>query len=243
MQSALNRGLYFAVYGLTLVLTFCALLLVGWAMPYRVRQQLATLWPWFMSTSWLKLATGIRVRLAGQDNVPGGPYVAVCNHQSEWETLYLARLLCPASIVMKESLLRIPIYGWGQRLFRPIAIDRSSPRASIKAILTQGKQCLAGGSNVLIFPEGTRVAPGSVRKYGRTAFKLAVREGVPLVPVVQNSGDFWLKKTFRPGTIEVVIGTPIYPQGLSADELCSQVENWSRHTYAGFSDAPETANK
>lgn len=227
-----SRVIYFSVYVFTLIFIVLYLLTLGLITPYRSRMRVATIWPGFMGSTWLKLATGIRINVKGKENLPNQPYIAVCNHQSEWETLYLARLLCPASIVMKESLLKIPVYGWGQRQLRPIAIDRSSPKASIRAILKQGTKRLEEGNNLLIFPEGTRVEPGSVRKYTRSAFKIAVATGVPLVPIVQNSGDFWLKRRFYKGTIQMQIGEPIDPAGMTEKELTERVETWSQETYS-----------
>ena len=222
---------YFGLYFATMVLTGLFLLTIGALLPYRLRMRIATLWPALMSGPGLRWAAGIRVEVTGRENLPTGPCIAVCNHQSEWETLYLARLLCPASIVMKESLLRIPVYGWGQRLTHAIGIDRSAPRVAMHAVLSKGAARLQAGSNVLIFPEGTRVAPGALRKYARAAFQLAVQSGAPLLPMVQNSGECWRKSEFRPGTIRLHIGKPIDPQGLQADELNRQVEEWSRGAY------------
>ena len=202
-------------------------------MPYERRMRVASLWPRLMATSWLKWGAGIKVEIHGKENLAQKPFVAVCNHQSEWETLFLASLLCPASIVMKEALLRIPVYGWGQRCLKPIAIDRGSPRAAIRAIISQGATRIEEGINVLIFPEGTRVNAGEIKKYARTAFKLAIDTGVPLIPIVHNSGTFWRKKDFFKGTIKIVIGDALNP-GLdqSAEQMAADIENWSRKTLA-----------
>lgn len=230
-----GRALYFAGYGLTLIFVVLFLLLIGWAMPYERRMRVASLWPRFMATSWLRWAAGVNVEVTVHSDLPNKPFVAVCNHQSEWETLYLASLLCPSAIVMKEALLRIPVYGWGQRFLKPIAIDRGSPRAAIRAIVSQGTTRIEEGINVLIFPEGTRVNAGEIKKYARTAFKLASDNQVPLVPIVHNSGVYWGKKGFVKGTIKIVIGEALDANtGLSADQMTIAVENWSRETLAAM---------
>lgn len=230
-----GRFTYYSMYVVSLILAVLYLMTLGWFTPFRLRARIATLWPALMGSAWLRIGAGIKIDAKGLENLPKDqPFIAVCNHQSEWETLYLARLLCPASVVMKESLLRIPVYGWGQRLLRPIAIDRGSPKASIRSILSKGAARLEEGCNVLIFPEGTRVEPGSVRKYTRTAFKLAVETGTPIVPIVHNSGDFWVKKSFKKGTIQVVVGKPVKPVDIRADDLARQIENWSKETYSTF---------
>lgn len=228
-----GRKLYFTGYGLTLIFIVLFLLLIGWAMPYERRMRVASLWPKLMATSWLKWGAGVNVEVQGKEKLTQKPFVAVCNHQSEWETLFLAGLLCPASIVMKEALLRIPVYGWGQRCLKPIAIDRSSPRTAIRAIISQGVTRINEGINVLIFPEGTRVKAGEIKKYSRTAFKLAIDTGVPLIPIVHNSGTFWRKKKFVKGTIKIVIGDALNTEsGQSADQMAAEVEDWSRKTLA-----------
>jgi 1-acyl-sn-glycerol-3-phosphate acyltransferase len=228
-----GRWLYFTGYGLTLILVVLFLLLAGWAMPYERRMRVASVWPRIMATSWLKWGAGVGVEIQGREKLVDKPFVAVCNHQSEWETLFLAGLLCPTSIVMKEALLRIPVYGWGQRCLKPIAIDRGSPRTAIRAIISQGTSRLREGINVLIFPEGTRVNAGGIKKYARTAFKLAQDNQVPLIPIVHNSGDYWQKTKFSKGTIKIVIGdvldnksSPAY----TAEQMASDIENWSRKT-------------
>ena len=234
MRLLQGRFSYYSIYIATLVAIVAYLLLFAWLTPYRVRMRIASLWPGFMAGTWLRIGGGVRVQVSGNTDLPKTPFIAVCNHQSEWETLYLARLLCPASVVMKESLLRIPVYGWGQRLTRPIAIDRSSPKASIRAILEQGAKRLGAGSNVLIFPEGTRVEAGNINKYGRAAFKLAAETGVPVIPMVHNSGNYWLTSGFKKGTIQLVIGDPIQTEGITAEELTKRVESWSHNIFASI---------
>ena len=227
-----GRITYISVYGLTVLLVVLYLVTLGWITPFKLRTRIASLWPKFMGGFWFRVGAGVKVEVIGKENLPeDAAYIAVCNHQSEWETLYLAGMLTPVSVVMKEALLQIPVYGWGQRLLKPIAIDRSSPRASIRAIMAQGQERLSEGINVLIFPEGTRVDAGSVGKYARTAFKLAVDTNTPVVPMVCNSGDFWLKRSFKKGTVKLVIGEPVMPESMKAEELAGKVESWSKETY------------
>lgn len=234
MQFLQGRLAYFSLYGATLILVVLYLGLLGWLFPFKYRIRLAVLWPRFASIFWLRVAAGIKLDISGIENLPDEPFIAVSNHQSEWETLYLAYLLCPSSIVMKESLLKIPVYGWGQRLLKPIAIDRSSPKASIKAILSNGATRIEEGNNLLIFPEGTRVDAGEIKRYTRTAFKLAAQTETPIIPIVHNSGDHWVKKGFKPGTIKIRVGKPIYPKNQDSDALLKEAEGWSKNTYNSF---------
>jgi 1-acyl-sn-glycerol-3-phosphate acyltransferase len=110
----------------------------------------------------------------------------------------------------------------------PIAIDRDAGRQALKQTLHQGRERLAGGFWVVIFPEGTRVAPGTRGKYQIGGAWLAVHTGAPVVPVAHNAGEFWGKNALlkRPGTITVSIGEAIDPAGLNAQELSARVESW-----------------
>ena len=193
---------------------------------------MGTLWNAFMYKVWLPLVTGRSAIVEGLENIPSSPFVVMSNHQSEWETLSLTRIFRPASVVMKKSLLSIPIFGWGLRAIRPIGIDRANPRESIRAIRSLGKKRLQQGNNVLIFPEGTRVSTSEIRTYKRTAAKLAIDAGVPVLPVVHNSGDCWLPGNyFLPKSIQLRIGKPIDSKGRSPDELTSIVQQWANENY------------
>lgn len=196
--------------------------------------EVATLWGELMGRFWLRWGAGIDVIIEGKENIPDGPYVILANHQSEWETLFLPRLLRPATIVLKKSLTKIPVYGWTLSLSHPIAIDRTSPKESIRQILAQGVDRIAEGCNILLFAESTRVAPGSIRKYTRTGSKLAIQAGVPILPIVHNSGDCWSpKRWFRPGKIILRVGKPIDSAGKDPALLTSEVEKWARENYPG----------
>lgn len=177
----------------------------------------------------------MRLTIEGEENVPvDGAFIAMANHQSEWETLFLPRVVRPAAVVVKKSLTNIPLYGWTLRIARPIAVDRASPKGSIRQILNQGSQRIKEGSNVLIFAESTRVAPKTIGKYTKTGSKLAIQTGAPVLPIVHNAGDCWSpKRWFRPGEITLRIGAPIDPKDKTAAELTQEVESWARANYPG----------
>ena len=145
-----------------------------------------------------------------------------------WETLALQTLVAPQTWLLKKSLLRVPFFGWGLALLRPIAIDRSAGREAIRALVRQGSECLADGVWVVVFPEGTRVPPGERRAFHKGGAFLAERTGRPIVPIAHDSGDFWGRRRFvkRSGTIRLVIGPPIEPDGRRASELNRRAEEW-----------------
>ena len=171
---------------------------------------------------------GIRYTVEGLEHLPKQPAIILAKHQSAWETVAFLCLFPPVSPVIKRELLNVPFFGWGFRLLNPIAIDRSAGREALKQIVTQGRAKLANGFWVLVFPEGTRVAPGEKGKYGIGGGWLAAETGAPVVPVAHNAGEVWPKNAFvkRPGTVTVRIGPAIDSAGKSAAELTRAVEAW-----------------
>jgi 1-acyl-sn-glycerol-3-phosphate acyltransferase len=176
----------------------------------------------------LRLICGIRYQIIGAKHIPTAPSIILSKHQSAWETLAFQQIF-PAQVwVLKKELLRVPFFGWGLALTSPIAIDRSSRKAALKQIVEQGKDRLRQGFSIVIFPEGTRIAPGKKGKYGIGGAWLATHTGAPVVPVAHNAGEFWGRNSFLklPGTITVSIGEPIDPAGMEPGDLNSRVESW-----------------
>jgi 1-acyl-sn-glycerol-3-phosphate acyltransferase len=176
----------------------------------------------------LRLICGIRYQIIGARHIPTAPSIILSKHQSAWETLAFQQIF-PAQVwVLKKELLRVPFFGWGLALTSPIAIDRSSRKAALKQIVEQGKDRLRQGFWIVIFPEGTRIAPGKKGKYGIGGAWLATHTGAPVVPVAHNAGEFWGRNSFLklPGTITVSIGEPIDPVGMEPGDLNSRVESW-----------------
>lgn len=177
---------------------------------------------------WARLSCGLKYRVVGAENLPAGPAVILSKHQSAWETLAFQCIFPPVVWVLKRELLKIPFFGWGLAMTSPIAIDRSAGKEALRQVAEQGKARLAHGFCVAVFPEGTRVEPGSKGKYNVGGAFLAVQAGVPVVPVAHNAGEFWGKNAFRkyPGTITVSIGRPIPTRGVKASALNARVEAW-----------------
>lgn len=177
---------------------------------------------------WLRVTCRIDFRVTGIENIPPEPAVIMAKHQSTWETLALQAIFPPQVWVIKRELLWVPFFGWGLAMLSPIAINRGSGRAALKQILEQGKDRLKKGLWVVVFPEGTRMAPGQRGRYGIGGGWLAAHAGVPVVPVAHNAGEFWPRRSFlkRPGMIELHIGPAISSAGRSAEELTRAAENW-----------------
>lgn len=181
---------------------------------------------------WLKITCGVSYEVEGLENIPDEAAIIMCKHQSAWETLALQQFFPPQVWILKRELLWIPIYGWGLAAMNPIAIDRASGMRALKQIVKQGCERLEQGLWVVIFPEGTRVAPGDKQKYQPGGGMLAHKSEYPIVPIAHNSGYCWPKNSFRkwPGSIKMIIGPVIDPKGKSANEITQEVEQWIEAT-------------
>ena len=187
---------------------------------------------WSRMAIWLtRYLVGIRYEVIGQENIPDQVGVILANHQSTWETFFLQQVFHPQTQLIKKELLYVPFFGWAFALAKPIAIDRSKGRDSLKQLAKVGGERLAEGFWILVFPEGTRVLPGTTIKFSRGGTALACSNNVPVVPVAHNAGEFWPKVGWgkRPGTITVKIGPAMYPTGSdprSIVELHKRAEQW-----------------
>ncbi len=223
----LVRSVVFALLqtGLTVLFSLVAL----FTFPFSAHTRYRVITRYNHALIWLARAVlGIRYVVEGLDHLPAQPAIILAKHQSAWETVAFLCLFPPVSPVIKQELLKVPFFGWGFRLLNPIAIDRSAGREALKQIVSQGKDKLANGFWVLVFPEGTRVAPGTRGKYGIGGGWLAAETGAPVVPVAHNAGELWPRNAFvkRPGTVTVRIGPVIDSTGKSAAELTRAVEAW-----------------
>ncbi|MEO8202893.1 MAG: lysophospholipid acyltransferase family protein [Betaproteobacteria bacterium] len=167
-------------------------------------------------------------RVEGRENLPAYPCVILSKHQSAWETLAFQTVFPPQVHVLKRELLWIPFFGWGLAMMSPIAIDRSNGRAAMRQLARVGKERILQGFWVVIFPEGTRVKPGTRRKYQSGGSWLAVQTGAPVVPVAHNAGMFWGRNAFLkyPGTITMRIGPAITSAGRDPAEVNADAERW-----------------
>ncbi|MEO5346087.1 MAG: 1-acyl-sn-glycerol-3-phosphate acyltransferase [Magnetococcus sp. YQC-9] len=212
----LRSALFFALF--VVGITFFGLwITLAWpiaAVPHR--QRLASHWSSF-TRRLLTLTCDLHEEILGMENLPPPPYVILSKHQSAWETVAFVSLFHPCVQVLKRSLTWIPIFGWALQATHQIAIDRSRGVAALHRLHEQGTQQLQKHVAVLIFPEGTRSAPGVTGKYHPGGISLALAAGAPIVPVAHNAGSFWPRHAFfkKPGTIRVRIGPPIPTEGLS----------------------------
>jgi 1-acyl-sn-glycerol-3-phosphate acyltransferase len=202
----------------------------------RGRYRFASTWCGFI-VNWLRLTCGVKYHVVGMENVPSGPVVIFSNHQSAWETIFLYPLVFPVSPILKKELMKIPLWGWAMRLQKPIAIDRSNPREASKSLLIQGVARFKDGSSIIVFPEGTRMGHGSVKRFSRGGAKLAIAAEAPILPIAHNAGYCWPARKFLkyPGTITVIIGELVNTKDKSATQVTEDIEDWVRQQVSNMS--------
>jgi len=208
-----------------------AIVLFGW-LPFRQLYRFARAWArWHL---WLgKVLCGLEWTIEGREHIPReGAHISMWKHTSAWETIAQMVVFPPQAWVYKRELHWIPLVGWAAWCLKGIAINRGAGHRAVNQVLDQGRERLAAGIWILIFPEGTRVEPGQTRKYGMSGALLASQTGALIVPVAHNAGDFWTRRALvkKPGLIRVVIGPPITSAGRDPRELNREVEAWIEGT-------------
>lgn len=221
------RSALFNLLMLLTVLVYAPLGLLTFPLPHPLRYRFISGWA-RLQVLLVRALCGIRYRVEGREHLPKGPAIILAKHQSAWETIAFQKIFPIQTWVLKRELLLIPFFGWGLALMKPIAIDRGAGRKAVTQIIEQGKQRLAEGIWIVVFPEGTRMAPGTTRRYGIGGAALAAESGYPVVPVAHNAGSFWPRRGFlkKPGTIHVVIGPVIHTRGKSAEDINRAAETW-----------------
>jgi len=204
-----------------IILVFGSPLLFGprsWAMAGLRFHAVTSLW-------WLRVICGTDVEIRGRDRLPAGPALIAAKHQSAWDTFGLVPITRDPAMIMKEELLALPLYGWFSRKFEMIPIKREAGPSALRLMTREAGKRAAQGRDIVIFPEGTRRAPGAAPAYRPGINLLYAELGIPCVPVALNSGLFWPRRTIlrKPGTIVVEFLEPI-PPGLARKEFMAVLQ-------------------
>ena len=219
-----------ALFWLALLLftpPYAILALASAPLPRMLRYRIISGWSRLMLWC-LRGLCGIRWHVEGREHLPRSPAVILAKHQSAWETLAFQQIFPPQVHVLKRELLWLPFFGWGLALMSPIAIDRGRGLSALRQMARRGRVRLEQGFWVVVFPEGTRVAPGRRRKYQLGGAWLAAHAGAQVVPVAHNAGRFWPRNSFLkyPGRVTVRIGPPIDSRGRKPEEINAMAEEW-----------------
>lgn len=227
-MTTLRSLLFFLLFILNTIVYGLLLSILGWLLPDGISNAIAN--SWATVTLWLlRLVCGLDYRVNGAENLPNGAAIVMSKHQSTWETIALRHIIGGKQAwILKRELKRIPIFGWALASMSSIAIDRQAGRKAILQIIRQGTERLGDGYRVIIFPEGTRTAPGERGRYAIGGALLAEKSGFPVVPIAHNAGSFWRRRDLNkyPGVIDVIIGKPIAVDKRDAKEIIREVEEW-----------------
>ncbi|HNC53494.1 MAG TPA: lysophospholipid acyltransferase family protein [Accumulibacter sp.] len=244
-MAGLRTALYLILVSL-LTMVVGGLISLAVVLPIGVRYWLFAIWR-DAALALCRHVLGVRHRVLGRENMPTEPSVVMAKHQSAWETVGLQAIFPPLVFVFKKELLRVPFFGWSLAAMKMISIDRAAAKDALKQVVEKGRERLAAGYWVVIFPEGTRVAPGTTSRYKPGGAQLAVRSGAKVVPVAHDAGEIWPKSRFAisPGLITVSIGPPIDPAGKSAAKINALAATWiesemrriSPHRYPSVTEA------
>ncbi len=223
------RSCIFGIGYFLLTVSYGTVSLLTWLLPPLVRHKVVTSWTTVV-IYWLRFSCGVRYQVLGKENIDNvkTPCVVLSKHQSAWETLFLQTLFWPASTILKKELLNIPFFGWGLRALNPIAIDRSNPREALRQVKREGTIRLEKGLNLILFPEGTRMAPGEKGTYARSGADIASGAEADILPVALDAAKCWPSNRFvkYPGLITVSVGPKIETRNKSNKEIMQEVETW-----------------
>ena len=206
-------------------------ILISALWPPRKRHRMGAFWNATLVYLMNKIV-GLRYRVSGLEHIENKPMIICCKHQSGYETLALQRFLPDQVFVIKKELLWFPIFGISLYVMNSIPIDRHRKTAqSREKLMRVVKKRKEQGFWINIFPEGTRVKPGTRGYYHYGAARIAKALQLDILPVATNSGEFWGKGIFKlPGTVDFVIGPPISYRSGEPEEIMRQCEAWIEKT-------------
>jgi len=181
---------------------------------------------WAKMTMWgLRTFAGTHIEIRNPERIPQGAGLIASKHQSMFETIMAHVLLRDPAIVLKKQLTYIPFYGWFGQKAEMIVVDRGAHAKALRKMIKDAQKCAADGRQIMIYPEGTRKAPGAEPDYKPGIAALYTHLDLPCIPIALNSGHFWPRRGFirRPGTIVVEVLEPI-PPGLKRKEFMATLE-------------------
>jgi 1-acyl-sn-glycerol-3-phosphate acyltransferase len=223
------RSILFFIFQIVWTIPYAIVCFISFPFLSRVRR-------YWVAAGWCKVVIwvgdklcGMRYRVIGWENLPETPAVLLSKHQSAWETVALPALMPrPLCFVFKRELLYVPFFGWALGLLSMIHINRSKGTDAFQSVVAQGRERLAEGSWIIMFPEGTRTKTGSRNKYKSGGARLAVATSAPVVPIAHNAGRVWPRNSFvkYPGEVIVSIGPVIETAGRTAEAVNADVAEW-----------------
>jgi 1-acyl-sn-glycerol-3-phosphate acyltransferase len=231
------RSTFFWLFFLPATLIAGILVSAVFFTPLKFRLGLVKTWISF-SLALLRYFCGLKYQIEGMENIPDKGFILMSKHSSTWETIALQRFFEPMVWVVKRELTRIPIFGWALVSVNAIALDRGTGRKAIKQLIQESKQRMDQGRILMLFPEGTRVLPMQYKPFKLGGAIVSHKTGYAVLPIAHNAGEYWPRHSWIkwPGTIRVVIGKPIEPEGKTPDQIIKEVGEWITTTCDQISD-------
>ena len=228
-KNTIRSALFFALFVIGIIVYATVIIIIWPITSLTQRRMIACSWAQY-NRRLLSNVCKLQENIIGMERLPPPPFVILCKHQSAWETVSLHALFPLFVLVLKKSLLYIPFFGWALKATGQIAINRSKEIEALRTLQKEGKKQCSQGTSILMFPEGTRIAPGKIGHYNAGGVMLAMAAGVPIVPIAHNAGTFWGRRSFlkKPGIIQMRIGQPIITKGVekkARKTLLKQVQN------------------
>lgn len=173
----------------------------------------------------LKAICGLDYRVVGREKIPEGACIIASKHQSAWDTIVFFSLVPMPTYILKRELLMVPFFGWQLLRSGMIPVDRKGGAGALKKVMARSAEALAQGRQIVIFPQGTRVAPGAAAPYQPGTIGLYSHLKTAVVPAALDSGRFWARRSFvkKPGTITIEFLEPI-PPGLPRARFAKLLE-------------------
>ena len=221
------RSVVYLILATLITAPFGFLVTLAVVLPMRTRFWLISVWrAGFIAIC--RYVLGLHYRVVGRENIPSSASIIFSKHQSAWETVGLQEIFPDQVFVLKKSLLMIAFLGWAFAAVKMISIDRKAGKEALDQVVTQGRERLQQGFYVIIFPEGTRVAPGQTKRYKAGGAYLATHVGCKVVPIAHDAGELWPRQAFikKPGTVTISIGPAFDATGLSETEVNQRAEAW-----------------
>lgn len=225
------------LYAAISMVTCTIIVVLCWPFPYRSRFGVARAWA--RSALWAgRTICGLDWVVEGEENLPGEPSVIYIKHSSIFEAYAQVGIFPQQTWVVKKELRWAPVIGLGMSALKCIAIDRGAGGKAVRQVIQQGKERLAEGIWVTIFPEGTRMSPGHTRRYGISGAALARAAGCMIVPVAHNARDFFPRNGLpeRPGCVRVCVGPPIEASAREPKETNGIAQAWIEAKMAEISE-------
>jgi 1-acyl-sn-glycerol-3-phosphate acyltransferase len=231
------RSTFFWLFFLPATLLTAIILAIIFFTPLKLRIGLIRLWINF-SLVLLHIFCGLKYQVEGLENIPDHGFILMSKHSSTWETIVLQKFFQPLVWVVKRELTRIPIFGWGLMSMNAIALNRGSGRQAINQLIQESRIRMDQGRILMLFPEGTRVLPAEQKPFKVGGAIVSEQTGYAVLPIAHNAGEFWPRHSWIkwPGTIRLVIGKPIEPEGRKPDQIIAEVKKWITNTCDEISD-------